>query len=367
MSNYKQKGEWLGGINALRGIAVLMMMFHHVSGYWGLYTWLGYVGVCIFAVISGFLEGYHHLDKECFAIKGSTLVWRKIKHFLPLHLLMFILALGLMMVDYMKNPIETYSFMAVKIFFNLSFMQAFVPIRKIFFGLNGVEWYLTIYLFFIMLLPRIIKMVQKIKTPIYTLFIITLVQLIYGIVIGNTGLNEDWKLWLIYINPFVRIWDFVEGVLLAKLVLNKKGIGDKNVVDNFPNNRWEINIIELLYISFFVFMTLYGTRLPKYIAMVWIYSTLSLGLVYLFAHNEGFLTRLLSNKYSPFMLLGRAGTELYMMHQVLYSYFFRANNHLFNIPFPWIAFGVVGGVLGCAFLYKAFDNIIRRHKVFWAQ
>ena len=92
--------------------------------------------------------------------------------------------------------------------------------------------------------------------------------------------------------------------------------------------------------------------MPRYIAMVWIFTTLGLWIVYLFALNKGLISRLISGKYSPLVMVSKYGTEIYLMHQILYGYFFRANHHLLNISFPWIGIIVAVGVLLCAVIYN---------------
>lgn len=300
---YMKNGEWLNGLNPLRGIAVLMIMFHHISGYWGLSTWMGYVGVSIFAVMSGFLEGYHFLKRECNGFKGIDLIKKKIQSYLPLHLLMFLLAFVLMLIQNAQNPDESYVLMLIKVVSNLTFLQAFIPIRSVYFGLNGVEWYLSIYLYFIFFVPQIMVWAKKVKRPGWILVIIILFQLVWGNAIGNTTLSEDMKLWFIYINPFIRIWDFIEGIMLARMV-SKNEENCYRLFDIFRGNLVISTIVEAIYIAFFAMMSIKATVFPRYIAMVWIYSTLSLGLIYVFANNKGIVVQYFSNRKSPLVLVG---------------------------------------------------------------
>lgn len=348
--------NYLRGGAGLRGIAVLMIMFHHMSGYWGGTTWFGYVGVSIFAVMSGVLEGYHYINKEELP-SGKSMLIKKIKQFLPLHLIMFIFALIILIIDQHKNKLSIYMILG-KIVFNLTFLQAFVPVREIYFGLNGVEWYLTVYLLFVMFIPRIIKWIKRIEKKNYALVSIIILQLIFSVIIGNLNISENLKLWLIYINPLVRIWDFIEGVLVASMVVDK----EYHIKEIYygRNSALFYSIIEFISFVLFGVISVYGNYMPRYIAMVWIFTTLGLWIVYLFALNKGLISRLISGKYSPLVMVSKYGTEIYLMHQILYGYFFRANHHLLNISFPWIGIIVAVGVLLCAVIYNKIVRYLNR-------
>ncbi len=78
----------------------------------------------------------------------------------------------------------------------------------------------------------------------------------------------------------------------------------------------------------------------------------------------GGITKILATKYSLFNICGKYGMELYMMHQILYSYFFRANHYLFNLKYPVIEIVVFVGTLACAIVYKKTNKIyIKKRKI----
>lgn len=284
------KSGWLNGINALRGIAILLVMFHHLSAYFGMSTWFGYVGVSIFMVMSGFLEGYHNLyNDNC--MNGKELLFKKIKSFLPLHIIMFIMAFGLTIIEYKKNQSSNFGVIILVMLANLFFVQGFIPIRKFYFGMNGVEWYMTSYLFFIYLMPNIIKWAKKLKNEKMILILIMMLQLMFAVIIGKLKLSDNMFLWIIYVNPFIRIIDYVEGILLSKIVLDNDG----KIYDLF-HNKVKCSLAELIYIIVFFYVAYIGKMLPKSVATVWIYSSLSIGMVYLFALNGGGYYKNISNK-----------------------------------------------------------------------
>lgn len=51
------------GIQSLRGILGFFIVMHHIINYFGYTTGLGYAGVSLFIIMSGFLEAYNHLNQ----------------------------------------------------------------------------------------------------------------------------------------------------------------------------------------------------------------------------------------------------------------------------------------------------------------
>ena len=121
---------------------------------------------------------------------------------------------------------------------------------------------------------------------------------------GQWAENGELKIshWLFYINPVVRLLDFIVGILIYRLTFAK----NKN--DNATLN--EITSVLLLLIGIYVFSTY---NFPEVLRAQLLYLPLMSYVIYSFSSGNGLISKCL--KCKNMVLLGEASFSLYMIHQ----------------------------------------------------
>lgn len=140
----------LYGLDFVRIIAFIEVFSCHIL--WG----TGACGVSIFFILSGFLSIYknrwgelqncsHPTVKECILY-----VRRKVAYLFPIHIAMMIYCA---IAEFIQgtNTLSVYGCILLQ----GMLIQSWIPIRNIYFSLNGVSWYLSTLLFAYFCFPYI--------------------------------------------------------------------------------------------------------------------------------------------------------------------------------------------------------------------
>ncbi|CAM4459097.1 acyltransferase [Deinococcus marmoris] len=171
----------------------------------------GYMGVSFFFILSGFILTYTYQERLRKSDAGSMKKFfiARFARIYPLHALTFLISL----------PIAIYSSKGlinslVAGVFNASLLQSFPPVRWIYFSFNGPSWSISDETFFYALFPFLLVLTTRnLKVWIGAAIALFLVLLIAALQIPNTELSH----WFFYIFPVTRLWDFLVGILLARL------------------------------------------------------------------------------------------------------------------------------------------------------
>lgn len=223
----KNNQNFRNDIQALRGIAVLLVVLYHLSipGFQG-----GYIGVDIFFVISGYLiikKILESLINEKFSIKHFFV--KRVRRILPL--LYFILAITSALSVFIKHPIDN-------VFFSKSSLSTLLFIPNFFFWKNinyfnpktelmhlihtwslGVEEQTYFFLPFFLIISY--KLVKKSNKKILLLFIFVFLSSYSMYFLGYYfQINATF-----YLFPF-RAWEFFIGGIVA--ILEIRGIKISN-------------------------------------------------------------------------------------------------------------------------------------------
>ena len=105
------------------------------------------IGVSGFIILSGFLNGYLYINKSELSFKSMLQFTKKrIKKIYPIYLLMIFLSLPLTGVfNYVK--ISDIIFFFKNLLINLLFLQSWFNNSNIYYGFNGVTWFLKTYMY----------------------------------------------------------------------------------------------------------------------------------------------------------------------------------------------------------------------------
>jgi peptidoglycan/LPS O-acetylase OafA/YrhL len=203
----------LPSLTGLRFFAALLVFGFHILT-------TGYIGVSFFFVLSGFLLAWAARPGE-----SMRLFWRRrIVKIFPNHLVMWTLAMVLFAAAI--TPVHG----SVLNFFLLS---AYSPDGAVNVAVNPPSWTLCIELLFYMLFPVLIMGIRKIPGDRLWFWValmvagMVLVQVVNLTLIPDTPKSaitpvSSYQFWFGYIFPPSRLFEFVLGSILARIVIEHR-------------------------------------------------------------------------------------------------------------------------------------------------
>lgn len=312
----KQKIQSFQG---LRGIAALMILFSHRGGYIPAIQnlELGANGVSIFIMLSGFCAYYAHNNDWTILpkfISGVQYAYTKIKRFYPLHLITFLCTIPLeYMLVTLANPESSFwgqlLVMAKRALPNLLLVHSFIPDSNYYFSYNQTSWYLSDTLFFCLLTPLIVYLINKItKKKLIISIILFFVCLSTQFLLANALQSSQYAHAILYISPLYRIIDFTEGCLLCYYFMNL----------NKTINKHICSILELSSVICFILFVMLWSYIPVWLAYCAMYVPATAFLLFSLAYDGGIISRILQSK--PLTYLGDISFELFLIHLVVFRY-----------------------------------------------
>jgi peptidoglycan/LPS O-acetylase OafA/YrhL len=305
IKNIKQKKlVILDTLTSFRFIAALMVYFYHVGI--GADYKTGYLGVSFFFILSGFILMYNYKEKfdEFDLNQLKKFYIARIAKIYPIHLFTFLLAVPYYFFIPLKHESILYIFQAIT---NIALIHSFIPFGNVSF--NGVSWSLSDEMFFYLLFPFIIyygfklSLVNLLKL-IGATWIITLVLALY---IPSDG---SFSQWFFYFFPGTRIIEFLGGMILGAFFLK--------VSSNSNNSFFLFSCLEIISLTIFISMVIISPQFTQNLRYGLIFIPSILLIIFVFAFQKGFLSKLLSNKI--FVYLGNISFSFYMIHNLFLSY-----------------------------------------------
>lgn len=314
-------------LQSFRFFAIIMVFFSHLlfmqdsstySYIFNRFLYDGYSGVTFFIILSGFVISYSYYNKiNDYSVKNSiSFVIRRLKRVYPLHILTLVIA---MVFEY-KSLFNNSMLFFGKTLSNITLTQSIIPMKSIYFSFNAVSWYISASVVFYIFTPLIICTVKKVKENNKKLwFIIVLLYLVelFFVFFTKNSLNAHW---LVYINPFFRILDYIIGCILGVIALKKR----ESVTENI--NYSVLEVVSL--ISLIVAYLFYPSIGQVYRYGVY-YAPLFILIIYVFSFEKGFLSKNIFN-HGILVYLGTISFEFYMIHQLV----IRFVTSLFPLDFP---------------------------------
>lgn len=260
----------------------------------------GYIGVSFFFILSGFVLGYSYHDKILTGeVKFSQFWLARWARIYPLHLLTLLLAIPL---SFMGDPIEWINRFVLNIFL----IQSFVPSDDIYFYFNSVSWSISDEWFFYIMFPFLVFLMLRRRYLKFLPIIILLIPI--SLLLVKESYHEKY----FYINPLLRLGDFIIGKLLYRLYRKRKDI-------EILNNRNVANIAEVGTIVFLSIFLYFHESIPQGFRYSCYYWPPMIFLIYTFAYSRGFISDLLSNK--TLVYLGEISFGFYMIHMLVLRYY----------------------------------------------
>lgn len=169
-------------------------------------------------------------------------------------------------------------------------------------------------MFFYMVFPFLILLIPKIKD--YGNFVI--ISIIALVPLLTLIIPESYHLQIFYINPLLRIVDFIIGIYIYNIY---KVISHKT---NLKFDLLEVSAV-LIFLIFFVFHK-WVPNVARYSFYYWI----PMGyLILIFSFQKGRISKFLSKRV--FIHLGEISFGFYMFHQLVIRYFEVINTKFLNI------------------------------------
>lgn len=308
--------------------------------------------VSFFIMISGFLYGYQYYRDSNLKISSTIRFFvSKLFKVYPLYFLMTLLMFPFSEVFRVgREPVLSYVFK--KIFYNLFLIQSFHFDRKINYAFTGVGWFLSTFMFLMLLTIPLICLLKKfVHKKAHILFILLLCFLSSMIYTEGIQMIHAEASYFAYIFPFARLFEYVSGILLGFYCSAEKIIVPK------LSKKIVFTFLELGIFVVLIFLFTFSERFPYFnSAVLWILPNLVL--IYIFSKEYGFLSKIFALPF--FTRLGSLTFDAYLIHEVLLMYVYIV---------PSINVGIrrcekLGILLFCLFMSFLFAEYHQKNSLF---
>ncbi len=293
-------------LTSLRAILAIMIFLSHSFMIDDLFSGFllknGYVAVTFFFILSGFVISYNYQRRiEKNEISYSGFIYPRISKLYPLHLFTLVIMIAINF-GYILN----YERDILKFIINLFLLQSYVPLSEYYFSYNSVSWCLSTEMFFYICFPFIAGCFNKSKNICITVLLLFILVPVLMYFTPSEYLKSIW-----YINPFVRIADFILGIMLYNLYTRVKTI---NI------SRLKATLFEVMAVFLFAAVYLFYAN-PDYV--VYGYSVLfwlpALSIILIFSLEKGLISRILRTDF--LVKAGNYSLCFYMSHMLVIVFY----------------------------------------------
>jgi peptidoglycan/LPS O-acetylase OafA/YrhL len=325
----------LDNLTALRFFAAASIVIEHSRAGFRSMDWIPHFhydfGVSFFFVLSGFILCYTYRDFDKAGSLRNFYVAR-IARIWPLHLFMIGAFLVLLPAAQWFNP-GTEGDHAAILLTNVFLIQSWIPIFAFYFGLNAVSWSISTEAFFYLVFPVLRhRWTRTWHWKTLSILIVAFGVLAIATERGIAPIDVQKPMafsaeGIGYISPFVRIVEFVLGMLAANAydALRKRKL---------PGGLIEWTAMEIGAVALVILINQWTGHDPG--PSAWTVFTVEctaapafLVVVLVFAFNKGMISRAISLR--PLVILGEASFALYLSHQLLYR-LFDGHRSMFTAP-----------------------------------
>lgn len=303
-------------IKGLRAVAFIVIFLSHSGVIWHDF---GALSVSFFLVLSGFITFYAHEsdDMKCGLINCIDFSYRKIKRMYPLHLIMILPALAIQIALICVGR-EKFSVVGIlsSLIPNIFLVHTWFPINRIYFGYNGVAWYLSTYIFLCFTFPLLFNVMKRWNTwkALASIGICTIIPVFLSTFLEVKNLHQ-YREWLLYVFPPVRLLDYFAGMQVAWLFCNRKR--------KMENKK--ITALQIIVISVSVLLTWFlnvDCQEPWFFKImsesIIVYMPVAILGIYLIAQDRGIINRCLMNKCLA--RVGEMSMYAFLIHYLVIQY-----------------------------------------------
>jgi len=302
---------------------------------------LGHAGVGFFFVLSGFIltYTYQHAFIGRFDLSKMRSFWvARVARIYPVHLVTLAIAVWLIVSPGLN---------VWKILVNALLLQSWFPNHYTYYGLNSVSWSISDEAFFYVLFPFVAWLIFRPRLSSTHLLLVAAVlcgTVIAGIAAFAIASDE----WLLYIFPPTRFIDFLAGMLLGAAFVRR-------TMPTRPNAR-HATLLEVGLLVAIPLAIVWSPHLPPSIRYTaWLIPFWG-ALVYVFAHQAGAISALLSHRLMIY--LGEISFSFYMIHQLVIRTWTSTAGSAFTVA--GLAFSIATSIALAIVLYELVENPMRR-------
>lgn len=255
-----------------------------------------------FFVAAGFLYYYSHYTKPvpCTFSAMAEYVRKKLVHIYPIHLVGFI-AEGLQMTSAQWLTADT----AIRAGLHLSMLHAWSTNSNVFFGFNGVSWFLSALIFCYFIGAIVMRLMSSPRRSAFFFILFASLRLFLDHML-LTWPNQYFNLDL-HISPMIRCLEFFCGMAVASFTIACR----KNSSSTRPVL---FTVFELVTLCLVVYMIYTHQEIWNRAEFVILFCLL----VFVFSFDRGWISKFLSMK--PFRWFASIQLEFYMFHTIVIRY-----------------------------------------------
>ncbi len=355
MEENMNKSEKIESLQALRAVAFLGIFLLHSKVPWG---WAKF-GVSVFFVLSGFLMMVRYNDRDLpSGIGRFRFSVEKIKKLYPLHVLtmLSVVVIELLLGRHFGILKEQMIPLFRNIVLNVFLVQSWYPDSTVNVALNGVAWYLSVALFLYWTFPLLAVRLRG-KRRRFQLCVIGMAlasQFVLAFIMASRcGVDSTVYIWSMYCFPVFRLGDFVAGMALGQLYLQRGARKWESVTAN--------SVVEIVALAVTIFGCIWLEQPSDSIFVNalknWssIYIIFAMIWIMLFINRAGVFTRALSCR--PMIALGNISAQAFLIHYVIV----RAANAFLGVKAIAFTPGVTYGAFAVEFIITILlSNIYKR-------
>jgi peptidoglycan/LPS O-acetylase OafA/YrhL len=357
----------LPALTGLRFLAALWVVLYHVFANWrpqmlprahpidppiwqfidasvgGIIT-LGFSGVSLFFLLSGFILTYVYADDR--ELLSPRTFWiARFARLYPTYAVASLLALApyIWSPDPLSRPMPTVPLV-------MSMLQAWYPPSAM--AWNPPAWSLSVETFFYLLFPFVLPLLTRLNTTrllILALGMYVAAVLVPAIYLGSglylkTGPEGVLLLRLVLNFPPTRLPEFVLGMAVGRIFLlrQKAGSPGRSLLDGGVASGRELAVVAVIVVA-----VVLGSHITIFGALAVTLAPALIALIYLLGRGGGLVSWVLARP--PLVALGEASYALYLIHEPLWHVVERA---LAPAPdgggFPTLLYCAAFIVLACA-------------------
>ena len=329
------KSDRINSLSGLRAVAMLTVFCSHLvflaeTPLQGIYSWIdnGRFGVNFFLVLSGFVLAFGYSKKlDANSLSRDVYFEKKriSKIYVP-YLITLILAVPLHIyhveLDEGSLSIEL---LIRRLIINIGMFQSVIPFAKYSRSINGVSWFISTIFILYLLTPGLLRLNNK-AAKHYTL--LKLVFLVFAVLFVHCCFYmairqieyvryADRGLSIIYINPLIRVFPFLLGIVAYNIYCL---LGDFQIENG--------SFFEILGIAVFLLWWILADKIGLPTVVTECTDMLvSMLVVLIFAFSRrGIVSGLLSKQ--KMLNLGKISLEFYLLHYLVIHYGMLAASHL---------------------------------------
>lgn len=264
----------------------------------------GHSGVTLFFVLSGFVLSVNYLDRFS-TFSFGTLKEFYVARFARIYPLYIVILIGYGTVF----GFEEWGVVVQHIFL----IQAWSSNSDISYAMNGPGWSLGVEAFFYLLFPLIIVTFRPLfssRARAVALLVCSILAAFVGSLIfqfsslGNLAENDPNSMWRwLYRNPAVRLGDFLAGIALASIYVNRQG---------FRVKQGRQVLVYLPWLGLFLALSL-RPLIDSPLGVDFLFAVISCGIIFAIVEvQDCFVSRLLSSR--PLIMLGEISFAAYLVH-----------------------------------------------------